>query len=128
MTRENCLEELANPDLPRERAAYLLGYLRALAPQHLPPRQVWDRVLGNSDERINRHFNWGVSDALMDVLLPRLQQLGVSAERFREAFRALDGQDFLLWIHAHFDAELAERHAERLARIAARLSDRRGEA
>lgn len=57
MTLEECLRELANPDLPRERAAYLLGYLKALDPQHLPPREFWDRVLGGNDERISRHFS-----------------------------------------------------------------------
>lgn len=30
MTKEDCLKELAQPELPRERAAYLLGYLKAL--------------------------------------------------------------------------------------------------
>lgn len=125
MTKEECLKELAQPELPQERAAYLLGYLKALDPQHLPPRELWDRVLGGNDERMNRHFSWGATDALIEVIYPRLQEKGISMEQFGSAMRALnEGQDFLLWVHVQLNPELAEHYPKRMARIAARLGAR----
>lgn len=124
MNKEECITELTDPELPQERAAYLLGYLKALDPQYLPPRELWDRVLGGNDERMNRHFSWGATDALIEVIYPRLQAVGISLEQFGSALRALEGNDFLLWVHVQLNPELAERYPKRMARIAARLGSR----
>jgi len=100
-----------------------MGYLKALDPLYRAPEAVWQRVLPEQ-ERLDRHFSRGASDALGEILFPRLLEAGVSPERIRQAMHSLEGPDFLLWVHAGLDPALARRYPKRLARIAARLAPR----
>lgn len=127
MTLEECQKEMEQwESLPLERLAYLMGYAKVLDPLDRPAEEIWQRVLPEH-QRLDRHFSRGAADALEEVVFPRLLAAGVLAERIRQAMRALESTDFLLWVHAQLDSELAQRYPKRLARIAARLG-RRAEA
>lgn len=103
--------------------AYLMGYAKALDPLHRPPEAVWQRVLPDH-QRLDSHFSRGASDALGQVLFPRMIEAGIDPERIRQAMKSLESTDLLIWAHAQLNPELAQRYPKRLARIAARLGSR----
>lgn len=121
MTQEECLRELEQwEEIPIERLAYLMGYAKALDLQQRFPEEVWNRVL-SKPEHPDSHFSRGASDALEQVLFPRMIEAGISPERIRQAIESLESMDLLVWAHVQLNPELAQRYPKRLARIAARL-------
>jgi len=124
MNQEECLGELERwENLPLERLAYLMGYIRALDPLHRSPEEVWQRVMPER-ERLDCHFTEGARDALKQVLFPRLIAAGIDPERIYQAVKSLKSMDFLIWANAHINPELARRFPKRMARIAALLGSR----
>jgi len=124
MTQEECLSELERwAELPLERLAYLMGYARALDPLHRSPEEVWQRVM-TEQERLDAHFSRGASDALGQVVFPRMIEAGVDPERIRRAIKGLKGIDLLIWAHAQLNPALAQHLPKRMARIAALLGSR----
>jgi len=110
-------------ELPLERLAYLMGYARALDPLHRSPEEVWQRVM-TEQERLDAHFSRGASDALGQVVFPRMIEAGVDPERIRRAIKGLKGIDLLIWAHAQLNPALAQHLPKRMARIAALLGSR----
>jgi len=75
-------------------------------------------------ERLDAHFSRGASDALEQVLFPRMMEAGVHPERIRQAINRLESKDLLIWAQVQLNLELAQRLPKRMARIAALLSPR----
>lgn len=122
MTREECLRELEQwEELPEESLAYLMGYAKALDLQQRFPEEVWNWVL-SKDQPPDSHFSRGASDALEQVLFPRMIEAGIDPERIRQAIKSLESMDLLIWVHVQLSPELARHFPKRLAHIAARLS------
>lgn len=122
MTLEECQKEMERwESLSLERLAYLMGYAKGLDPLHRPAEAVWQRVLPEHSQ-LDKHFSRGVTDALGEILFPRLLQAGILPERIRQAMGVLSSTDFLIWVHVQLNPQLAQRYPKRLARIAALLN------